>query len=1060
MMKKLILSMLCAIMSIGLLSAQTTRITGTVVSAEDGEPVIGASISVKGTTTGTVTNFDGAFELTVPTNAKTLVVSYVGMVTKEVAVQQNLRIVLESDTQVLDEVMVVAYGTAKKSSFTGSAASIKSEKLENLQATSFTKALEGSAPGIQVTASTGMPGSNATIRIRGVGSINASSSPLYVLDGAAYDGDLSTIVTDDIESITVLKDAASAALYGARGANGVILITTKKGQKGQLNVQAKANFAMVSRSIPEYDRVNTQEYYELMWEGWRNALVNANNYSPAEAAAIASGNTNNGIVAKLGGYNSYNVANDQLIGTDGKLNPSAKLLYQDDWNEALYRTALRQEYNVAINGGTDRATFYASVSYNDEDGVVKNSNYDRLGARAGVTGEVNDWLKLDASVSASSSRSYGFLAEGSYTTNPFYYGRVMAPIYPIYQYDANGNVVKDKEGNDMYDMGGGSSSYAWAGHTRQYAPNSNLMVTLPLDERSTKRNMLTGRGSAEIKFLKDFRLKVSGSTDISNDFLTTYQNNQYGDAESVKGRSTKAYRKRHSYTVNEILTWNKTFGLHNVSALLGHENYWYTLNYLEATRVGFTIPSTELVAGSTAEGSTSYAHKYSLEGYFMQLNYDYADKYYISGSFRRDGSSRFYKDNRWGSFWSLGGSWRMSEESFMQDVSWLDNMKVKASFGQQGNDMILNTDGSANYYGWQSLYGFSNPSNDNVNNANANGAIHSQLANKELQWEKSSNLNVGVEFGMLDFIKGEIDFFNRTSSNLLFSVPNPQSTGIEYSWQNIGTMYNRGVEVALGFDIFKKSDFKWTFDINATFLKNKITKLPKDATGEAPDIISGSRIQREGLAYNTYWIREYAGVDPENGDALFYMDEKDADGNVTGRTTTNNQNDATYYAIGDPWADVYGGITNTFRYKGFDLSVFLSYQIGGTGYDGTFQTLMHSGSFGTHWSSEIKDRWQKPGDITDVPRIQNNYTAAATTSTRFQTDLSFLSIRNITLGYNLPKSLLKKMDMKACRLTFTADNLYVFSERKGYNPQQFQSGASDQTYSPVKYLSLGVNVTF
>ncbi|MDR2969595.1 MAG: TonB-dependent receptor [Tannerellaceae bacterium] len=1060
MMKKLTFLFLCLLASVGLASAQNTQVTGVVISAEDGEPVIGASVMVTGTTIGTVTDVNGNFSLSAPANATTLQISFIGMATQELPVQANMRVVLASDTQALDEVIVVAYGVAKKSSFTGSAASIKSEKLENLQSTSFTKALEGAAPGIQVTANSGMPGSNATIRIRGIGSINASSSPLYVVDGAAYDGDLSTIVTDDIESITVLKDAASAALYGARGANGVILITTKKGEKGKISVSVKANAGIVSRAIPEYDRVSTSEYYELMWEGWRNALVYANNFTPENAAATASGTGTNGIVGRLGGYNSYNVANDQLIGTDGKLNPNAKLLYNDNWSDELYRTALRQDYNVSLNGGSDKATFYASIAYNDEDGIVKWSNFDRLSGRAGVSGEVNNWLKMDASLSASSSRSYGFLAEGSYTTNPFYYTTAMGPIYPVYQYDDKGNRVKDSNGNNMFDMGGGSSDYAWAGHVRPYAPNSNLMVTLPVDERSTIRNLVSGRASAEIKFLKDFTLKISGSTDISNDLVTEYQNYLYGDAESVQGRSMKSYRKRHSFTVNQLLNWNKSFGDHNIALLAGHENYSYTYNYLDATRVKFTVPTTELVAGATAEGSTSYSDAYTLEGYLFQANYDYADRYYFSASYRSDGSSRFYKDSRWGSFWSLGGSWRLSEENFIKDNSWIDNLKLKASFGQQGNDMILSEYGASNFYGWQSLYGFSHPFEANVNNANANGAIHSQLSNRNLQWEKNSNLNVGVEFGLFDFLRGEIDYFNRESSNLLFQVPKPQSVGIDYQWQNIGTMYNRGIEVALGFDIFKSGDFKWSLDVNATMLKNKVTKLPEDATGNQPDIISGSRILRKGLPLNTYWIRDYVGVDSETGLALYQKDELDTEGNVTGKTTTTNQNDATYYAIGDPYADVFGGINNTLSYKGFDLSIFLSYQIGGKGYDNIYAMLSHPGTFGSHMHKDMLNRWQKPGDVTNIPRLQNSLTQASAASDRFLTDLSFLSLRNITFGYNLPKSFLRKLDIQGCRLSLTADNMHVFSARKGFNPQQSYGGSTDYVYSPVKVVSLGLNVTF
>ncbi len=1054
-MKKLTLVMLFLLVGIGMVIAQTRKVTGIVISAEDNEPIIGASVMAKGTTIGTVTDVNGTFSLEIPNATKVLTFSFVGMVGKDVPVQNMMRVVLNTALTELDEVMIVAYGTAKKSSFTGSAANIKSEKLENLQAASLTKALEGAAPGIQVTGSTGMPGDNAKIRIRGVGSVNASNDPLYVVDGAPFDGDISTINTEDISSITVLKDATSAALYGARGANGVIMVTTKKGTSGKVQLNAKVNLGVVSRAIPEYDRVSTGEYYELMWEGWRNALVNNNGYTHEQAAAVASGGDKNGIVGKLGGYNSYNVANDQLIGADGKLNPNARLLYNDDWNKELARTALRQEYNVSVNGGTQNSTFFASASYTNEEGMVRWSDFERFTGRVGLTSQINSWLKVDAGLSGATSNQNGFLAEGTYTTNPFYYGRMMAPIYPVYQYDGNGQVVKDGNGDPMYDMGGGSSPYAWAGHTRQYAPNSNLMVTLPLDDRSTERNMISARVSAEIKFLKDFTLKISGNTDISNDYKTTYQNNMYGDAEGVSGRSTKNYIKKNSYTFNQILTWNKSFGNHNLALLGGHENYMYTYRYLEATRTGFTIPTTEIVAGSVAEGSTSYTNEYSLEGYLFQANYDYANKYYLSGSFRYDGTSRFHKDARWGTFWSLGASWRLSEEDFIKEYAWIDNLKLKASYGQQGNDNILDEWGDPIYFGWQSLYSF-----DDKNNGNLNGAVHSQLLNKKLEWEKNSNLNVGVELALFDFLRGEIDVFNRVSSNLLFKAPKPQSVGIEYMWQNIGTMRNTGLEVMLGFDIFKKTDFRWSLDLNATFFRNKITKMPKDSDGNPQEIINGTKKLSEGHSIYEFWLREYAGVDPEDGSALYYKDIEDGNGNVTGRETTKDQNAAGYYYMGDAIPDLYGGFTNSFSYKGFDLSVFFSYQIGGKMYDSNYASLMHPGSFGTHWSADIKNRWQKPGDITDVPRLQNSYPAANAASSRWLVNASYLALKNVTLSYTLPKPIQNKLDMKGCKVFLTGDNLFLLCKRKGMDPQQSFNGTSDYTYVPNRVVSLGINVTF
>lgn len=1046
-MKKFNLVLFFMLMSIGWMIAQT-KVSGIVISADDGEPIIGATIKVKGTQLGTVTDADGEFTINVPNKSSMLQFSYVGMESKTEQAKTSMRVILNPTTQALDEVMVVAYGTSKKSSFTGSANVVKADQIEKIQTASFTKALEGVSAGVQVTGGTGQPGSGAAIRIRGIGSVNASSSPLYVVDGAAYDGDINAINTDDIESITVLKDAASAALYGARGANGVIMVTTKKGKKGQSTVSAKINLGIASRGIAEYDRVDIPTYYELQWEGWRNALVKANNYTPEAAAALASGGTRNGIVGKLGGYNSYNVANDQLIGLDGKINPNAMLLYADDWNKELAKNALRQDYNLSVSGGTNASSYFISLGYLNEEGVVKWSNFDRLTARVAVNSEVTKWFNVDASISGSRSTSAGFLAEGTYTSNPFYYGRMMAPIYPIWQRNADGSIKQDPNGAALYDMGGGNTAYTWAGHTRAYAPNSNLMVTLPLDDRSNEKNQISARFSGEFSFLKDFKLRISGNADIANTYYTTYQNNMYGDAAAVSGRSTKEYEKLFSYTFNQVLSWSRGFGDHNLSALAGHENYWMQSRNLWATRTGFTIPTSELVAGSVAEGSSSYSDEYTLEGWFLQANYDYANKYYASASFRRDGSSRFHKDARWGSFWSLGASWRLNQEDFMSDTEWIDNLKIKASYGEQGNDNINN------YYGYQSLYSI-----DDRNNGNLNGAWHSQLPNPSLKWEKNGNFNVGVEFGFWERLSGEVEFFNRKSDNLLFNVPLPESTGISKIWRNVGAMYNRGFEIQLGGDIITNENFKWRMDLNATTYRNKITKLPKDQNGKYQEIIDGTKKLSVGHSIYDFWLRDWAGVDPADGSALYYVDLTDADGTVT-RSTTKDQNKASYYYCGSAIPDLYGGYTNTLTWKGFDLSIFFTYQIGGKMYDSNYASLMHPGSFGSHMHKDIMNRWTAEGQVTDVPRLQNNYTAASAASSRWLTDASFLSLRNLTLGYNLPASVLRKLQMKNCRIYASGDNLFLFSKRKGMDPQQTFNGTSDFTYVPNRIVSFGLNVSF
>ncbi|MEG0519438.1 MAG: TonB-dependent receptor [Bacteroidales bacterium] len=1026
--------------------AQSITVTGTVTD-EQGAPIPFASIFLKGSpTNGTSTNDTGKYSINVPATG-TLIASSIGFTDIEMPINGKavINIIMKQDAVALDEVMVVAYGVATKSSYTGSAATVKKEQLEKIQTSNFSKALEGTVAGVQVTGGNGQPGSTATIRIRGIGSINASSSPLYVVDGAAYDGDINAITSDDIESMTVLKDAAAAALYGARGANGVIMVTTKKGKVGKATVSAKVNIGLTQRAIPEYDRVSTDQWVEKQWEATRNYRMRANGQTAADAGKYASANL---IGTVFGGYNPYNVKNADLVGLDGKLNPSAQLLYQDDWNDDLSQTGLRQDYALSVSGGNDKTTYYGSMNYLNEKGHIKWSSYDRFSARVGVTSRVTDWFKVEANLSGNTSNQLGHLAEGTYTTNPFYYGRMMGPVYPIYQRDANGGIVMMSDGTPAYDMGGGSSVYKWAGHTRPYAPNSNLILTLPLDERGNSRNQVSARVAAEVSFLKDFTFRITGSTDINNTYYTTYQNNRYGDAEGVQGRSTKEYYKTSSYTFNQVLSYDKTFGgnRHNISALIGHENYAFNSNDLWATRTGFKIDSNELVAGAVAEGSSSYKDKYTLEGYFAQFKYSFDSKYFFSASYRLDGSSRFHKDSRWGSFWSVGASWNIKQEKFLSQANWLDMLKIKASYGEQGNDDI------GKYYGYQSLFSI-----EDRNNGGLNGAWYEQLPNADLKWEKNGNFNVGVEFTMFNNrLYGNIDYFIRQSSNLLFSVPRPQSSGLSSRFENIGTMKNNGIEFQLGGDIFRNKHFTWTMDLNMTHYKNKITKMPTNLDGEYQEIIDGSKKLSVGHSVYDFWLREYAGVDPENGNALYYYDQEDGT-----RGTTNDRNKASYYYCGSAIPSIYGGYTNTFKFYGFDVSVFLTYQIGGKFYDTNYASLMHTGNRGSHWHKDILNSWSETNPNSDVPRIDyNNPNQSIGSNSRWLTDASYLSLRNITVGYTIPKHILNKIGFQAVRVYASGDNLGLISARKGMDPQQSFNGTADFTYIPTRTISFGLNLTF
>lgn len=1040
-MKKLSI-LLAFFVFVGFTLQAQMQITGTVTSAEDGQSIPGVSVVVKGQETiGTTTDIDGNYSLTVPSNAEALIFTFVGMKTKEEPINGRTVINVAMETEVLevDEVIVVAYGTAKKETFTGSAETIKADQIEKVAAASVTKALEGTAPGVQVSNNNGQPGSGVSVRIRGITSVNGSSSPLYVVDGTPYDGNINAINPDDIATITVLKEATSTALYGARAANGVIMITTKQGSKRNSYVKVKASYGLTDRALPEYPRVNEQQYYEYMWEAYRNQLVDSG-VDPTTAGQTAS----NDIVGILGGYNSYDVADDQLIDpSTGKLNPNATLLYSDDWQEELFQVARRSDYMLSIGGGSDNSDYYLSMGYLDEEGIVKNSDFQRITTRLNLNTKPYKWLEAGLGINASFADQNFFLATGSYTTNPFYYSRMMGPIYPVYKRDANGDYQLDDNGERILDYGD-DPAYG----IRPYAGNSNLVGTLALDDRSTETEDFGARAYIQFNILEGLTFKTSLNADYYNQYQTTFQNPEFGDAANVSGRLTKDMDKNLSYTFNQILTYDKSFGEHNIELMAGHENYALEFQTFNATRTGFPFTGiVELSVAAVGEGSGSYTNTYNIEGYFARLNYDFRNRYYLSASFRRDGSSRFHQDARWGNFYSIGGSWRITQEEFLKGIPWLNNLKLKASYGEQGND------GIGTYYAWQSFYALG------WDNAAYNGAILSTLENTQLQWETTKNTNVGLEFTLFERVMGEFNYFTRKSENLLFQVPLAPSTGIDQINQNAGTMQNTGFEFQVQAFILKDSEFKWDLNFNITHFKNEITELPEEIR---EGFVSGSKRWEEGHSVYDYYLYEYAGVDPTTGEALYWADILDANGDPTGEreTVTNIANATKYYTGDSALPDYYGGLTNTFSYKGLELSVLFTYSIGGKLIDYTYRGLMHEGDAGTHWHVDIEDRWQQSGDVTDVPRLEMGNTNVNPTSDRWLTDATYFNLKNIQLAYNLPRKYTDMLRIENLKLFVSADNLKIWSDREGMDPQQGFEGASDYTYVPVKVYSFGLNVSF
>jgi TonB-linked SusC/RagA family outer membrane protein len=1037
-MKKLLQSLFILMLVASAALAQDRTVTGTVSAKEDGSALPGVSIQVKGTKVGTQTSTDGKFTIKVPQGSTDLVFTYIGFLpqTVKIGTATSLKIVLSEDANQLAEVVIqVPYGSTTKKAFTGAETTITNKDIQKRQVTSVTRVLEGLIPGVQTTSGGGAPGSGVSVLIRGVGSINASSSPLYVVDGVPYGGTISGISTDDIENVTVLKDAAASALYGSRAANGVIMITTKSGKSGTAKIDVSFRSGVSERAIPEYDRVSTPQFYELMWEAAKNRYIAA---GQTTAAAITSGN---GLFSGSSGviYNAYSLPLSTLIDqSTGKVKSDARLIYQDNWSEALFQTAKRNDLNMNISGGNQNSDYIVSFGYIKEDGTAKFSGYDRINARLKVNSAVKSWLDVGLNVGAAISNSKGLFTGGTATSNPFYYSRYMGPIYPVWQRDANGGYVIDPlTGQQKLDWGVASQMGA-----RPYAGNSNLLGTLAMDERSLRRTEGSVNTFLNVKFLKDFSFKTTFGGNYYNALETAYQNSQFGDAANVTGRSTKGNNASFTYTFNQVLSWKKSFGGHNFAVLAGHENYSYDLRAVSTTRTGFPFPLLpELASAATITGSSSSLDLHKIESYFSQLNYNYKDKYLLSGSIRRDGSSRFQVDNRWGNFWSVGGAWRLSQEPFMKGFSWINELKLRASYGQQGNE------DTNNYYSWQGLYSYG------YNNGSLPGIIRSSIANPALEWEKNIASNIGFDAQLFGRVDLTAEYYERTSKDLLFDVPLAPSTGVSSITRNVGTMKNSGIELQLGYNAVKSKNFDYRIDVNLSRYKNKITQLP------LAEIVSGTKKLMVGQDIYAFWLREYAGVNPTNGDALYYQDVKDANGLVIGRTTVNNINNATFYYKGSAIPDLTGGINNSFRYKGFDFSFLTSFQVGGMFYDGNYAGLMQRGTnFGQHLHVDQLRRWQKAGDITDVPRLQTNITLQDGTSTRFLFDASYLSIKNVNFGYTVPKNVLKKLGISSLRAFVAADNLLLLTKKKGMDPQRAFNGTSDFTYPPFRTLTFGLNV--
>ena len=1065
MVRKIVLSLIAVFVFLAYATAQNRQISGTVSDA-NGHPVAGATVIVDGTSLGTTTNTAGEYTLSAPVNG-TLVVTFVGFEPQQlpIAGKTRINVTMKEDAQAIDDVIVVAFGTAKKEAFTGSAAVIKSDEIAKVQTSNVATALVGRVAGVQTSSTSGDLGKTPSIRVRGFGSINAGKEPLWIVDGMPYEGDLNNLNTNDIESMTVLKDAASNALYGARGANGVILVTTKKAKSGDAVVTIDAKWGVNSKALEEYDVITSPaQYYETHFKALYGYYAQTNPAAKAYALA-SSGLTSNGTGGL--GYNVYTVPEGQaLIGTNGKLNPNAtlgrKIIYNgqeywltpDDWIDEAYQSAFRQEYNVNISGATERSSFYASLGYLDNTGIIKSSALERYTARLKADYQAKKWLKVGGNMSyAHFSNSNGNSNEGSAssTANIFAFSAQMPPIYPVYIRDGSGRIMVDDNGYQMYDYGDKGN----AGLTRPLLPGANGLQTSWLNKKKAEGNAFSGSGFVDISLYKGLKLTVNGSTNI-DETRTTYLNNQYyGQFAEAGGTISKYHTRDIAYNLQQILNYNETFGKHNVGLMVGHEYYQKKYYYLSGTKSKLFSYDNEELGGAVVDGAGahSYIDDYNSEGYFMRAQYDYAGRYFVSGSYRRDASSRFHPDHRWGNFWSVGAAWLLNQENWF-DAPWVNMLKLKASYGSQGNDNIGN-------YLYTDTYSIEN------NNGEI-AVLFGQKGNPNITWETNTNLNIGTEFGFWNNrLSGSVDFFNRKTSDMLFAFSVPSSLGYSSYYANVGDMVNRGVEVELNADLIRTKNVLWSFNLNLTHVKNEVTYLApehKSTTVEGyKGYIDGSYFVGEGLPLYTYYLRSYAGVDPETGASLWYKDVKGDDGKIT-RTKTSDYTSATRYLHDSAIPSVYGGFSTSVSAYGVDFSISFNYQIGGKVYDSGYASFMSSPygtTVGTNYHKDILKAWTPENKGSDIPRLQYGDQYTTSVSDRFLTDASYLNISNINVGYTLPSKITQKFGVQKLRVYLACDNVVYWSKRQGLDPRYSFTGATNfSNYSPIRTISGGVTVQF
>jgi len=1067
-MKRIILFGLVFMLSLpGFVMAQKT-VTGSVTAEDDGTPVPGVNVIVKGTGTGTVTSIDGTYQIEVPSEESILVFSFIGLATEEVEVgnQSVIDMVMTADIKQLTEVVVVGYGTTTRQSFAGSMKEVDSEMIQRKSVPNISQALAGEVAGVNVVVPSGQPGSNAIVRIRGIGSVNGNSSPLYVVDGVPYFGSINAINPADIESTTVLKDATATAIYGSRGANGVILINTRKGTTDQSFIEVDAKVGQNFSALPRYPTISSpEEYVEIGWNSLYNRGVADGDPDPA-AYANANLFSGSGIDPF---YNMWDVPGNELIDpATGRVRSGVNRIYDpEDWEDYAFQPSTRVEGNVRIGGGNEKTNYFMSVGYLDDVGYSINSDFQRISTRLNVNHQVKEWLSGGFNIGYSASETNnGGQSEDSGSI--FWFVDNIPPIFPLFLRDENGEKIPDPYyGGFQYDYG---ESRGFGGLTNAISDAVNTV-------QNRKSHDLNGNANLAVDFYDDLRFESRFGWQYYNSNYDELNSPFYGPSASTNGSIYKTKTEIFTYNFTNLLRYNKNFGDNEIEVLAAHESNSWRRSFLTGFKQQLVDPfSTEFNNAVVTNPSTSYTDDYSIESYFAQANYNYQQKYFLTGSVRRDGSSRFVKD-KWGTFGSVGVAWVLTGENFMSGQNVFDFLKLKASYGITGDQA------GVGYYPGYDLFEISNLDGTPSLTFDTKG-------NPDLTWETSKMFQAGLEFRVGRWLDANIDYYLKNTDNLIFDRRVGPSIGYALITVNDGQLRNSGIEFDLTGHLVKTRDFYLDLSINGEILQNELTTMPLDpATGEEKVLdISGRYGRAVGRSIYDYYMREWAGVDPTTGQAQWnlYFDDKDGDGEVSEgeairslheylnenpnseanikQTTTYSYQQATQKFVGkSAIPTVRGAINLAAGFKGIDFSVLLRYGLGGYSYDFAYADLMRNDQVGgNNWHTDIRDRWQAEGDVTEIPRLSNdldqNYTS---TSTRFLLKSDYLNLTNIQLGYTFPSTLIDKIGLQSLRLFVAGDNLLLLSGRDGFNPTtNVDTGTERYTYDPLSTVTGGLNIKF